>query len=90
MDRRADGLCFKTSSRSKYDFVVVYVAVVFYDVVGGCGVGSGCTNPSKRADGFGCNKWSKLLLGHDDYICSDQVCVSTKDQEASAEDDSTL
>ena len=40
MDRRADGLCFKTSSRSKYDVpvvVVVYVAVVFDGVVGGCG-----------------------------------------------------
>ena len=54
LDRRADGLCFKTSSRSKYDFVVVYVAVVFYDVVGGCDVGGGWTNPSKRADGFCC------------------------------------
>ena len=90
MDRRADGLCFKTSSHSKYDVVVVYVAVVFYDVFGGCGVGGGCTNPSKRADGLGYKKWSKLLLGQANYICSDQVCVSTKDQEASAEDDSTL
>ena len=63
MDRRADGLCFKTSSHSKYDVavVVVHVAVVFDGVVGGCGVDSGCTNPSKRADGFGCNKWSKLF-----------------------------
>ena len=87
MDRRADGLCFKTSSGSKYDVVVVvvYVAVVFDGVVG-----SGCTNPSKRADGFCCNKWSKLLLGQGDYICSDQVCVLTKDQELSAEDDSAL
>ena len=38
MDRRADGLCFKTSSHSKYDvLVVVYVDVVFDGVVGGCG-----------------------------------------------------
>ena len=40
MDRRADGLCFKTSNHSKYDVVVVvvvYVAVVFNGVVGGCG-----------------------------------------------------
>ena len=61
LDRRAGGLCFKTSSRSKNDVVVVYVAVVFHDFVGGYGVGSGCTNPSKRADGFCCNKRSKLF-----------------------------
>ena len=84
MDRRADGLCFKTSCRSNYD--VVYVAVVFDGVFGGCG----CTNPRERADGFCCNKWSKLLLGHGNYICSDQVCVLKKDQEVSAEDDSAL
>ena len=48
LDRRADRLCFKTSNHSKYDVVVVvvYVAVVFDGVVGGCGVGSGCSNPS--------------------------------------------